>query len=343
MTATARRPRFVVVTRRSPLDLLLERHGTLGQARFYLRSRGQDPAWAEAAHEGLHRGLAALDRAIPPDRRRARVDRDSLDRFLFAPDDVVLAVGQDGLVANVAKYLAGQPLAGINPDPGRNDGVLCRHRPAGAARLVAWLERAAGGGPPGGGFRFQRRTMVVAEREDGQRLLALNEIFAGHRSHQSARYLIRTRDGEEYQSSSGVICATGTGSTGWARSIARQRGLEARLPRPEEARLAWMVREPFPSVTTGVTLDYGELRPAESLELVSEMPEDGVVFGDGIESDSLELVAGQRLRIGLADRALHLVIPDELADYATLSNRVRLAPSRRPGAGPAVQSNRPIS
>ena len=306
MTAAARRPRFVVVTRKSPLDLLLERHGTLGQARFYLRSRGQDAGWAESAHEGLHRGLAAVDRAIPPDRRRARVDRDSLDRFLFAPDDVVLAVGQDGLVANVAKYLAGQPLAGINPDPQRNDGVLCRHRPADAARLVAWLESEHR--EESEGFRLQRRSMVLAEREDGQRLLALNEIFVGHRSHQSARYLIRTREGEEHQSSSGVLCASGTGSTGWARSVARQRGLEARLPGAEESRLAWLVREPFPSVATGVSLDYGELRHAERLEIVSEMPEDGVVFGDGIESDALELVAGQRLRVGLADRTLRLVV-----------------------------------
>ena len=82
--------------------------------------------------------------------------------------------------------------------------------------------------------------MVLAEREDGQRLLALNEIFVGHRSHQSARYLIRTREGEEHQSSSGVLCASGTGSTGWARSVARQRGLEARLPGAEACDVGWV-------------------------------------------------------------------------------------------------------
>ena len=36
------RPRVVLVTRKTPLELLLERHGTLAQARFYLRTRGQD-------------------------------------------------------------------------------------------------------------------------------------------------------------------------------------------------------------------------------------------------------------------------------------------------------------
>jgi len=57
--------------------------------------------------------------AIPSDWRRARVDRADLDRFLFEPEDVVVAVGQDGLVANVAKYLTGQPVIGCNPDPKR--------------------------------------------------------------------------------------------------------------------------------------------------------------------------------------------------------------------------------
>jgi hypothetical protein len=35
---------------------------------------------------------------------------------------------------------------------------------------------------------LESRTLAEARLDDGQRLLALNEIFAGHRSHQSARY-----------------------------------------------------------------------------------------------------------------------------------------------------------
>ena len=50
---------------------------------------------------------------------------------------------------------------------------------------------------------------VAAEADDGQRLLALNEVFVGHTSHQSARYRVTFGDAEERQSSSGVIVATG--------------------------------------------------------------------------------------------------------------------------------------
>jgi len=243
--------RLVLVTRKTPLELLLERHGTYGQARFYLESRGQSIGWAEEVHERFTAGLARVQAAVPPDERRVRLDRADLATFLFAPDDVLIVVGQDGLVPNVAKYLDGQLTIGINPDPRRYDGILCAHPPEAMPRLLDWLESRKPGS-----FQMEQRSMALVEREDGQRLLALNEVFVGHRTHQSARYCLRVGGREERQSSSGLICATGTGSTGWARSIAHQRHLDLVIG-PEEARLAWLVREPFPSVSTGIDLDFG--------------------------------------------------------------------------------------
>jgi hypothetical protein len=242
--------------------------------------------------------------AVPLDWRRGTVERADLPQFLFAEDDLVVVVGQDGLVANVAKYLDGQLVVGLNPSPAEYDGVLCRHRPAGLGPILSWLER-----PSARGYRVERRTMAVVEREDGQRLLALNEVFIGHRTHQSARYRLRCDEYEERQSSSGLICSTGTGATGWALSIARQRGLEALLPGPEEALLAWFVREPFPSVATGTKLDHGALEPGKELEIVSEMGVGGVIFADGIEVDHLELLQGESARVRLAERGLSLVVP----------------------------------
>ena len=302
------RPRLVVVTRKTPLELLLERHGTLGQARFYLESRGQDIGWAEEAHERFTAGFARVQAAIPADQRRVRVDRAELDRFLFAPDDVVIIVGQDGLVPNTAKYLDGQLTIGINPDPVRYDGILCPHRPEAMPLLLEWLARR-----DERWYRIQRRVMAVAEREDGQRLLALNEVFVGHRTHQSARYRIAVGDRVERQASSGLICATGTGSTGWAKSIALQRHLDpaSQLPAPEESRLVWFVREPFPSASTGTDLDHGWLGLGERLQVFSDMGEDGVIFADGIESDRLEFLTGHVAEIGVSSQVLNLVVPPD--------------------------------
>lgn len=303
MSAGSHRPRVVLVSRKTGLELLRERRGTLDQARFYLKSRGQSLEDYLAADERFRVAFQTVETALPADQRRVRVDRQDLDRFLFAPDDVVLVVGQDGLVANVAKYLRGQRVLGINADPARFDGVLCRHPPDAAPKLLRWLEQ------PDASFRIERRTMVVAEREDGQRLLALNEVFVGHRTHQSARYTISAGKEKARHSSSGVLCTTGTGATGWARSIREQRKITQPLPRPDEPRLAWLVREPFPSVSTSTELDFGLLEAEDRLVLASEMAEDGVAFADGIESDALEFLGGQSLTLRRAEEVLELVVP----------------------------------
>ncbi len=303
MTRRLGLPRIVLVTRKTPLELLLERHGSAGQVRFYFESRGQRLAPYEAAQERQEDAMSAVLRAIPPEQPRTRLDRRDLDRFVFNPDDLLVVVGQDGLVPNVAKYLDGQLTVGINPDPSRYGGILCAHPPTAFADVLEWVRVRDHR------FAVQQRVMAVARREDGQTLRALNEFYLGSQTHQSSRYLLRTGGREERQSSSGILVGTGTGSTGWCLSIARQRGLEERLPAPEERRLVWFVREPWPSATTGTDLDFGELSEGQELLATSERGEGGVIFADGIESDWIEFLDGQTVRIAIAPEGLHLVVP----------------------------------
>lgn len=292
-------PRVVVVTRPSEYESLLARHGTREQARFFLEQRGQSLALVEERHRRLQEALAAVSAAVPLRWRRAHVDRADLARFVFGPEDVVAVVGQDGLVANAAKYLDGQLVLGINPDPGSHDGVLVPHPPARAAELLPLTQSPH--------CPVQKRTMAQASLDDGQRLLALNEIFVGHQSHQSARYRLRWEDREEAHSSSGLIVTTGTGATGWARSLVRQRRHRPELPDPTERRLVFLVREPFPSRTTAAGIEAGVIDEGRALRLRSEMNEGGTVFGDGIESDRLDFSWGMSLEVGVAPRCLNLV------------------------------------
>ncbi|MCI4063550.1 hypothetical protein MRQ36_13545 [Micromonospora sp. R77] len=297
-------PRVVVVSRRSELDELLARHGTRAAAAWYLRERGRDLAEVVDRHEALQAALTTVGAAVPADWRRGAVDRDDLPRFLFGPEDVVVAVGPDGLVANVAKYLDRQPVIGVDPEPGRNAGVLVRFT---AGQLAALLPAVAAGAAP-----VRGRAMVRAALDDGQELVGLNEVYVGHASHQSARYLLTVADGgparRERHSSSGVVIGSGTGATGWCASIARDRPGAPQPPAPEEPALCWYVREAWPSPVTGVGLTAGRITGAERLELVAES--DGLVaFADGLEGDRLALSWGQRLTVDVAPRRLTLVEP----------------------------------
>ncbi len=292
-------PRCVLVERPTEYADLLARHGTRQAVGFFLEQRGLDVAGVEQRHLAHAQTRAAVLAAVPVEWRTSTITRSELDRFLFADDDVVVVLGQDGLVANVAKYLVGQPVIGLNPDPGRVPGVLVRHAPTAAADLLA--DVAAGRAA------LERRTMAEAALDDGQRLLALNELFVGHAGHQSARYVLTAEGRSERQSSSGVIVATGTGATGWAASIARERPEPLPLPGPGDPQLAFLVREAWPSAASGTSLTQGLLAPPAALEVTCELGEGGVVFGDGIEADRLELDWGQRVSVRVAERTLALV------------------------------------
>ena len=148
--------------------------------------------------------------------------------------------------------------------------------------------------------------MVQATLDDGQTLRALNEIFVGHRSHQSARYVISLDGKSERQSSSGVIISTGTGATGWARSIMTSSNHAVTLA-PTDPRLAFFVREPWPSIATGTSIAWGPLGSNDALTILSNMNDGGVIFADGVEQDHLTFGWGKIAKLSIANTTLNLV------------------------------------
>lgn len=305
--------KIVLVTRHTRLDDLVARFNTIAQARFYVEHLGADFTDYTREHEHYRTSVAEAESVLRALGRLQVLDRSFLPNFVFGKDDTIVILGQDGLVANTVKYSTQQAIVGVNPDPQRWDGVLLPFQVRDLAKIIP--EVFAGKRP------IKQVTMAKAQLNDGQVLYAVNDLFVGVRSHASARYLIEIQSIQEQHSSSGIIISTGLGSTGWFKSLVtgavgiagQVTGQKLDLPSPTA--FAWdadfmyyTVREPFPSKTSASTLVFGKITAAQPLALTSLMPEAGVIFSDGIESDFLEFNSGTKATIQVAEKKGHLVV-----------------------------------
>ncbi len=278
---------------------------TTSQADVEFDQYEQEDAQYQSTLESLRR---EIDLGFPV----TIVERKYLPNFDFRNVVVVVVLGHDGLVANTAKYAGELPIIGVNPDKARNDGILVPFAVSQVRRtLKRTLDQAA---------NSREVTLAQAIMNDGQTLLAFNDFFIGRKTHVSARYTLHYQGDSEPQSSSGVIVATGAGSTGWlssvfnmTRSVAEWTGGQAgaaKKLRWEDRQLAWVVREPFVSKHSQANLVAGTLDSGDELVMESLMPESGVVFSDGVEQDFLEFNSGSTVRIQTAPHRARLVVPE---------------------------------
>jgi NAD kinase len=303
--------KIVIITKQTRVDELVRRFNNITQAAFYVEKMGGDIDEYVEESNTYKGSVSASISQLQSLARVQQIDREYVPNFIFGEDDVVVVIGQDGLVANTLKYLNGQSLIAVNPDPARYDGVLLPFREPDLPCIVR--EVLANKRPK------KEITMAVAELNDGQRLLAVNDFFIGRQTHVSARYSIRIDGKEENQSSSGIIVSTGLGSTGWLKSIiAGAKEIagtitgheiygDVNTPKWDSDYLYYSVREPFPSNTTGTSLVFGKIRDSP-LQIISQMPENGVIFSDGIEQDFLQFNSGIEAKISIASKKGYLVV-----------------------------------
>jgi NAD kinase len=305
--------KIILVIRTTRLAELKAKFATKSQAKFYVGRLGGDFSDYEQEDSFYQQAIATARMILSALGRVQVVQREFLPNFVFGADDVIVALGQDGLVANTLKYLNGQRLVGVNPDPQRWDGLLLPFQVKDLEKIMREVVH--------GGRNIRQVTMAQANLNTGLSLCAVNDLFIGTRTHCSARYRISSGKELESHSSSGVIISTGLGSTGWFKSLmAGAAGIAAASgSAPKKAlnntRFSWdsdylyfTVREPFPSNTTGAELVFGKITRRQPLLIESMMAENGVIFSDGIEHDFLEFNSGTKATITLADRIGQLVI-----------------------------------
>ncbi|MFZ2961310.1 MAG: sugar kinase [Candidatus Ozemobacteraceae bacterium] len=314
---------IVVITKRTALEELILRFNSRDQAKFYIEQQASlNPGYKggafgeyQNAHEVYQNALSSLKTAIPKNVKYQIIERSVLPMFKFSGKDLIVIVGPDGLVINTAKYLSTEPILALNPDLRRIDGILIPFQVRQAHELILMVLE--------GRFKTKPISMAQARLNDGQHLFAVNDLFIGAKSHISARYRLEFGKRSEIHSSSGIIVSTGAGSTGWLQSIVngscgvvgKVSHSSVKAPAPNEYRLDWssdqlyfVVREPFTSKSTQAGVVFGRVESGERLTITSLMPDNGVIFSDGIEADFLNFNSGAVASISIAERKANLIV-----------------------------------
>jgi hypothetical protein len=171
-----------------------------------------------ASHERQVAALGAFRALLRPD-QIVRRDEPTPERFGAA--SLIIAFGGDNHFQFVAQQVGGRtPVWGVNSDPCTSFGALLGVDAAGIAGALDRLAR--------GDYRFEPWTRVVVEVDGVTLPPALCDVFLGERER---RFMSRHRlefvpgGATEVQSmeqkSSGLLIATGAGSSGWSTSAAR--------------------------------------------------------------------------------------------------------------------------
>jgi NAD kinase len=300
----------IVIKNKTRLELLIERFNTRSQAQFYIERSGGNWDDYEAEHEKFCTSLNAIQKQLSPVIKNKIVERSFLPSFIFSEKQLVIVVGQDGLVANTAKYVDGLPMIAVNPDTDRYDGILLPFHCENFLSAVRQVMKSD--------YAFRTTTLAEAKLNDGQRLLAFNDLYVGASSHVSSRYRIMYSNRSEEQSSSGIIISTQSGSSGWLSSVfnmangmnsfckTNTKQLKSKLP---DDQLMFVVREPFLSKRSEAGIVAGLVSGHARLSIESYMPANGVIFSDGVESDFLQFNSGAIATIGTAREKAKIVLP----------------------------------
>jgi hypothetical protein len=204
-------------------------------------------------------------------------------RFVFRDDDIVVIFAEDGAFVNIAKFLKSQKVITIATTSrvcGRLMQLSCEEFVNNAKSV---LEADIS--------HYEKVSIARAQTSQGQSIEAVNDFLVGHNDQRSSRYSLLVNGKLYDQVSSGVAISTGTGSSGWEKSIRRgdthyqERGFSDR-------RVCVATRE----------LCYGEyfapFLVADSVHIISN-DEANRVFADGVLDDDcmLRLTPGATVTI----------------------------------------------
>jgi NAD kinase len=205
--------------------------------------------------------------------------------------DFVISIGGDGTALTASHYLTDKPLLAVNSNPGKSEGAL-------TTLNIDELEKKLDE------IKDNKHKIEKLERIEvlvnGKKIdfLALNEVFiANEKAYLISKYKLKYRGNEEEQRSSGLIFATGAGSTAWFRSAGG-------VPFESHKKfIKLLVREPYFGRLGKFKLLKADIKENEEIEIFPMM--DSVLAIDSIRE--IKLKEGDRVKIKISDSPLERI------------------------------------
>jgi len=210
--------------------------------------------------------------------------------------DLVVVLGGDNSFTKISHYVGDTPIIGVNSDPDRSVGCLTgwsMHDEHDVMDFIEMLDFHE--------YEIEEWPRLEATLDGTIIVSATSEYYFGERIRNKMSRHVLIYGGKEYeQKCSGIIIATGAGSTGWYHSIKGDNSVWA----PTVDSAGFVVSEPYNPQEGGCC--EGELPRGEEIVLYSLNDDDGLASADSW--DNFPFTRGTEARIYVG-RPLNVLIP----------------------------------
>lgn len=207
--------------------------------------------------------------------------------------DFVVSIGGDGTFLSAAHYINDTPILGVNSDVNRSEGALTTIN---LSQLNNKIKQIIENKVKIKNYT-REKIIIHQKNKKTETEHALNETFFGNiNPHHTTNYEITHKDRTEHQRSSGIVIATGTGSTAWYHSMG---GFAFGRERKQ---LRFRVRELYKRKLHKPKIKKGKIKPEKKLTIISKMNH-AIVAIDSIrthpinKNDKIEISIGKPLRV----------------------------------------------
>lgn len=229
------------------------------QLLSYYQINGDKPNVIYESHLRQQEAAAVLKRLF---REYQFIPWENLTKEAVRKFDAVISAGGDDSIQYVSHFLDQTLIIGFNTDEVLSEGVLL---PFNSRNIESALKNMENGN-----FAVENWTMLEARLTNCNVPLAMGQYFIGSDDPEGmSTYVIGYRGQTEKQKSSGILIATGAGSTGWYNSIYYDRYKKDGFFPTTERVAKFIVREIQRGRLTNHSLLEGTLEEGEELVIHS--------------------------------------------------------------------------